>query len=51
VIKSIVGLRTAVEKVVKRDAVSRVTQVVENGRRINFKTCHSCPMLCDIMII
>jgi hypothetical protein len=41
----------AVEKVVKREEGARLAQVVENGERINFKTCHSCLMQCDIMVI
>lgn len=41
----------AVEKVVNREEGSRLAQVIENGERINFKTCHSCPMQCDIMVI
>ncbi len=45
------GQRTAVEKVVKRVEGSRLTQVVENGERINLKTCHICSMLCDIISI
>lgn len=45
------GRRTAVEKVVKRAKGLRLMQVVENGRRINFKTCHSWHMLCDIIIV
>jgi hypothetical protein len=42
---------SVVEKVVKWEKGAGLMQVVENGERINFKTCHSWAMQCDIMLI
>jgi hypothetical protein len=43
--------KKVVEKVVKGWKGLGIMEVIENGEKINFKKCHSCPMLCDIMII
>jgi hypothetical protein len=40
-----------VEKAVKGAEGVEFMEVIENGEKINFKKCHSCPMLCDIMVI
>jgi hypothetical protein len=40
-----------VEKVVKGLRGVEFMEVIENGEEINFQKCHSCYMLCDIMII
>jgi hypothetical protein len=43
--------KMVVEKAVKGAEGVEFMEVIENGEKINFKKCHSCPMLCDIMVI
>jgi hypothetical protein len=43
--------KMVVEKVVKGWKGLGFMEVIENREKINFRKCHSYPMLCDIMVI